>query len=249
LALQEAIPIARQLGVAVAGVRNANEFGRAAYYVEAAAAEGFIALICGNTLPLLGAPGARTATHGNNPLAYAVPGEAGPLFDACWTPRSGGEVSRRRLLGLPLLEEWGYLDSNGEPTTDPSAVGVMPAAGGAKGFGIALLVDILAGALTGAASGPDVPRDNHNVGAFILLLSPSVFADGTNMAAPMRAAAAAVHSSGARWPGERSSAARQRNAETGWVHIPRVVLQRATDAMGDAAPSLAGRLAALGSSP
>ncbi|OAI41539.1 hypothetical protein AYO38_00460 [bacterium SCGC AG-212-C10] len=250
-ALDGAIEVAHELGVGIGGVRNSNEFGRAAYYVEAAAAQGFIALIFGNTLPLLAGPGGTVATHGNNPFAFSAPGEDAPLFDAAWTPRSGGEVGRRRLLGLPLPLEWGYVDSDGQPTTDPAAaqLGVQTAIGGAKGFGISLLVDMLAGTLTGAASGPGVPRDNSEVGTFILVLSPRVLGDfgdaWPSYPSQFGSAAAAVRASGARWPGDRSRAARTANLDRGWVAVATAILERAVDSMTRVSPSAAEPLAVL----
>lgn len=244
LALEEAVTIATEFGVGLAGVRNSNELGRAAYYVEAAAARGFVSMICANTRPLLGAPGATFATHGNNPLAYSAPWPDAPLFDAAWTPRSGGEIARRRLLGLPLLAEWGYRDELGRPTTDPAAatLGVMPAVGGAKGFGIAILVDLLAGVLTGAANGPAVPLDNSGVGAFVIVLGPDVFGDSSTLSEQLGEAARAVRSSGGRWPGDRSHAARASNLRNHAVSVPKAVLDRAVKSIRRSAPSAASRL-------
>ncbi|MCC7363041.1 MAG: Ldh family oxidoreductase [Dehalococcoidia bacterium] len=245
MAMEEATTIASWFGVGVAGVRNSNEFGRAAFYVEAAAKRGFVAVVCANTLPLLGGPGATVATHGNNPLAFSAPGESAPLFDASWTPRSGGELARRRLLGLPLDPEWGYTDSAGNPTTDPAAAqqGVMPPAGGAKGFGIAILADLLAGALTGAASGPAVPRDNSNVGAFVLALDPNLFGERAGLGPALSAARSAVNASGARWPGDRSRETRDGNLVRRTVEVPQPIFETMRAAVEAASPAAAALLA------
>jgi LDH2 family malate/lactate/ureidoglycolate dehydrogenase len=232
LATHAAVERARTTGVAVAGTRNGNEFGRAAFYAEEIGREGMIGIVCGNTLPMLGAPGAGVATFGNNPLAFSAPGAAAPLFDAAFTPRSGGELMRRRLLNLSLPEEWGYRDAAGEPVSDPHAVGgVMPAVGGAKGFGLAILVDLLAGVLTGAASGPDVPRDNSHIGSFVLALQPDIFGGAAELDHRLTRAADAVRESGGRMPGDSSRAHRRHAVEAG-VTIPAPIFDLFADAVG-----------------
>ena len=107
LAVDEAIAGAAAGGIGLAGVRNVAEFGRAAYYAAEAARRGHVAIVCQNTLPLLAAPGSDRMTHGNNPLSYSAPGADAPVFDAAFTTRSGGELRRRAVLGLPLPAESG----------------------------------------------------------------------------------------------------------------------------------------------
>ena len=220
-ALDPAVEAARTHGVGITTVRRIGEFGRAGYYAAAVAQQGLIGVVVQNTIPLLGPPGATAATHGNNPLAFAVPGDDGPAFDAAFTPRSGGEIRRRALLGLPIPEEWGYRDAEGRPTTDPARVvgAVQPAIGGAKGFGMAVLVDVLAGALAGASSGHLV-RPGPSVGAFVLVLDPAAFPGGETVVATMHESASYVRSVGGRWPGDRSRAARARHTTTGSISVP-----------------------------
>jgi len=222
LALGEAIEGAGHVGVGVAGVRDIGHFGRAAYYVDEAARRGFVAIACQNTPPLLASPGGSVATHGNNPLAFSAPGDDAPLYDGAFTPRAAGELLRRHRAGETIPLEWGYRDATGAPTTDPMAAfgGVMPAAGGPKGFGMAVLVDLLAGALTGAATGTDVPWGDPGAGALVLAFDPDVFGAGSDMAAKLTAAATSVRSSGGRWPGDRAREARRSSGERGWVEVP-----------------------------
>ena len=128
-------------------MRHVAEFGRAAYYTAAAARRGCVAIVCQTRCPCWLRP-ARTPTHGNNPLAFAAPGADAPSFDAAFTARSGGELRRRSVLGLPLPLDWAR-HATGAPTTSPDAASAtaQQAVGGAKGFGIAVLVDLLAGVL------------------------------------------------------------------------------------------------------
>jgi LDH2 family malate/lactate/ureidoglycolate dehydrogenase len=227
LAIEAAVPMARAVGVGVVGVRHIADFGRAAYFTELAVAEGLVCLVCQNTLPLLSSPGSTSRTHGNNPLAYVAPTDDGPLFDAAFTPRSMGELARRRMLGLPLPADWGYLDEAGAPTTDATAAigSVMPPVGGAKGFGLALMVDLLAGALTGAASGPEVQGDGAEVGAFVLALSPDIFGFGAGLGHKLSIGAEAVRTTGGRWPGDRARASRAHALARGRLGLPEPIFE------------------------
>ncbi|WP_448628205.1 Ldh family oxidoreductase [Geodermatophilus sp. URMC 64] len=242
VALQSALAMAGETGVACVAVSAIAEFGRAAYYAEEAAARGLVAVVCQNTLPLLAAPGADVATHGNNPLAFSGPGADAPVFDAAFSARSGGELRRRALLGLPLPPEWGYVDADGVPTTDPARamLAAQQAVGGAKGFGIAVLVDLLAGVLSSSASGPAVRPGLPEVGALVLALDPAAFGTTPERVAEQFAAGArAVRASGGRWPGDRARAARRRAEEHGDVEVPVPVLDALAAAVG---PDLAARL-------
>lgn len=235
LAVDEAIAGAAVAGIGLAGVRHVAEFGRAAYYAAEAARRGHVAIVTQNTVPLLAAPGSDRMTHGNNPLAYSAPGAEAPVFDAAFTARSGGELRRRAVLGLPLPAEWGYVDAVGAPTTDPNvaAASVQQAVGGAKGFGIAVLVDLLAGMLTGASSSVDVTPGAPVVGAMVIAIDP--VACGTTVEAIEAAcatSAGAVRDSGGRWPGDRARAARDLGSTRGTVRVPRPIFEAACAAAG-----------------
>lgn len=225
---------AAEAGVGVGVVRNIAEFGRAAYYAAALAEQGLVGLVCQNTLPMLAAPGAAVATHGNNPLAYTAPGADAPVFDAAFTARSGGELHRRALLGLPVPSEWGYHDRDGNPTTDPRAAfgAVQQAVAGAKGFGMAVLVDLLAGVLAGAGSGVEIPAHEPVVGAFVMALDPARFGvSADQMQRQFAASAEAVRSSGGRWPGDRARSAAGAAGSRGSVRLPRPIFDVVDEAM------------------
>ena len=242
-ACEAAVESAKRLGIGVAGTRNTNEFGRAAYYTEWIAAHGFFGIVAANTLPLLAGPGGAVATHGNNPLSYTLPGPDGPIFDAAWTPRSGGELVRRRMLGLTLPLEWGYTDKAGRPTTDPAAAAqsVAPAIGGAKGFGISLLVDMLAGVLTRAGFGPNIGPDNRGVGAFVLVIDPDIFGAGALVPGSLEATADAVRASGSRLPGDRARAARAAHAD-GHIGVASKIFDEMTKAISEGDPGIGQRM-------
>src|SRR5690606_7444133 len=130
-----AITSARDQGIGVATVRNIGEFGRAGYFTEEITRYGLVGVCCQNSSPMLAAPSTTVALLGNNPLAYAAPGEDGPRYDGAFTARSGGELLRRSILGLKVPSNWEYVDRAGRPTTDPLEALSTPqqAVGGAKG--------------------------------------------------------------------------------------------------------------------
>jgi LDH2 family malate/lactate/ureidoglycolate dehydrogenase len=155
MAMAVAITKARGAGVGYVGVRDGNHFGAAGYYAWLAAREGMIGMAMANDIPSVAAPGSRTAVTGSNPIAYALP--AGPhdpiLFDAATSTVAGGKVYAARTRGDPIPPDW-LIGPDGLPTTDASLYpqkAVLTPMAGHKGYGIALLVESLAGILTGAA--------------------------------------------------------------------------------------------------
>jgi len=155
-AMQAAIAKARVSGIAYVGVRNSCHYGAAGYYAWLAAREGLIGLSMANDMPTVAAPGSRGAVTGSNPIAYAVPAGKYPplLFDISVATVAGGKVYAARTRGEKIPETW-LLGPDGKPTTDPSAYpqsGALQPAAGHKGYGLALLIETLAGLLTGAAT-------------------------------------------------------------------------------------------------
>lgn len=154
-AMRVAMDKARRTGVAYAGVKHGNHFGAIGYFPCLAAREGLIGIAVGNDIPSVVAPGARVAVTGTNPLAYAIPaGKHDPIvLDMATSTVAGGKVYAARTLGKPIPPDW-LVDKAGQPTTDgnlyPDNAALAPAAGH-KGYGIGLLAETLAGALSGAS--------------------------------------------------------------------------------------------------
>jgi LDH2 family malate/lactate/ureidoglycolate dehydrogenase len=120
-----------------------------------AANEGLIGLALANDTPGVTAPGARGRVLGSNPLAYAVPnGTPRPiLFDAASSTVAAGKVLAAHALGKKIPADW-IVDADGSPTTDPGALlrgGALTPMAGHKGYGLALLIETLAGIVPGAA--------------------------------------------------------------------------------------------------
>jgi (2R)-3-sulfolactate dehydrogenase (NADP+) len=144
-----------------------------------------------------------------------------------------GELARRRMLGLPLPADWGYVDDAGSPTSDVAAAfqAVLPAVGGAKGFGLALMVDLLAAALTGAGAGPEVRGDTAEGGAFVLAISPDVFGFGAGLGRKLSIGAEAVRTHGGRWPGDRARTARATASGEGQLRLPQPIFEHLRDTL------------------
>jgi ureidoglycolate dehydrogenase (NAD+) len=160
LAMRTAIAKARQTGIAICTVGNSGHYGAAGYYAWLAAQADMIGLSFTNVDPCMAVPGACAPVLGTNPVGYAVPaGEEYPiLLDIATSIVAASKVFTARDLGQPVPEGW-IIDKDGQPTTDPSqypAVGALLPMAGHKGYGIALLVEILTGGLAGGALGNEV---------------------------------------------------------------------------------------------
>jgi ureidoglycolate dehydrogenase (NAD+) len=153
-AMNAAVEKARATGMAYVGVRNSCHFGAAGYYALQAVKANMIGLAMANDIPSMVAPGARKPVLGTNPFAYAVPaGDEDPIFlDIASSAVAGGKIRIAQALGQKVPDTW-LVDAEGVPTTDPFAypyAGSLQPFAGHKGFGIALMIEVLAGVLSGA---------------------------------------------------------------------------------------------------
>lgn len=155
-AMQVAIELARKSGVAYVGMFNTNHFGAAGYYSWLAAQHGLLGMSMANDIPSVAAPGSLRAVTGSNPLSYGIP--TGPdsdpiLLDMATSTVAGGKVYAAHQRGEPIPTNW-INGMDGLPTTDgslyPLKAALQPMSG-AKGYGISLLIEGLAGVLSGAA--------------------------------------------------------------------------------------------------
>ncbi|MGW1420845.1 Ldh family oxidoreductase [Bradyrhizobium manausense] len=150
---------ARKAGLAAVAVRNAFHFGTAGRYARMIAGEGCIGIVMSNTRPLMPAPGGAEALVGNNPIAIALPtlGDYPAEVDLAMSATAMGKIRLAAAAGNPIPEGWAA-DSEGRSTTDPSAAirGMLLPAAGPKGFGLAFMIDMLSGGLSGGAVGAEV---------------------------------------------------------------------------------------------
>ena len=156
LGVREAIRRAREFGVAYVAVTNSNHFGVAAYHLEAIAQAGLVGLAFGNSPAAMPAWGGRRALFGTNPVAAAFPRRAAAalMIDLSLSAVARGKIVAAAREGKPIPEGWA-LDRDGNPTTDACAAleGSMLPVGGVKGAMLALTVELLVCALSGAAFG------------------------------------------------------------------------------------------------
>jgi LDH2 family malate/lactate/ureidoglycolate dehydrogenase len=150
---------ARVHGLAAVAVRNGFHFGAAGLWARSIAAGGLAGIALCNTRPLMPPPGGAERLVGNNPLAVALPSADGTdlVLDMALSAGAMGKIRLAAAAGQPIPEGWAA-DEQGRPTTDPAAAirGMLLPAAGPKGFGLAVVIDLLCGALSGGAVGDEV---------------------------------------------------------------------------------------------
>lgn len=150
--------LAGEHGAGFVAARNANHFGAAGHYAEMIVDAGMIGLVACNTDVVMAPPGGGRPVLGTNPIAIAVPGDAGarPVLDMATSGVAYGKLIVAAEEGTEIPLDWA-VDASGEPTSDPRAAldGALLPAAGPKGFGLAYMIDMLA-ATGGAAVSPDV---------------------------------------------------------------------------------------------
>jgi LDH2 family malate/lactate/ureidoglycolate dehydrogenase len=178
-AMRWCVERAKQRGIATAGIQRSGHFIAAAPFPTWAAQQGVIAIAAANVVPLMAAPGGRSKSLGTNPFCFAAPtGLEHPLvFDMATSAVAGFKVRIMAQQGKPVEPGLVY-NAAGLATTDPGDLdrgGSLAPVGGYKGFGLALMVEALAGVLTGAQFGPNAGVINGKEGHFFLALDPEMF--------------------------------------------------------------------------
>ena len=172
IGVDKAIELARETGIGVVSIHNTWFSGRLAYYVERAAREGFIAFHTASTQARVAPTGGIDRVFGTNPMAFAFPCDPDPLvIDFGTGMTTWGDVLLRQKLG-EALEPDSAVDKFGNPTTDPAAalLGAFLPWGGHRGYGLALVIQVLA-VLSG---GKIVAKDVADSGFFFLVFDPAL---------------------------------------------------------------------------
>jgi LDH2 family malate/lactate/ureidoglycolate dehydrogenase len=158
-AMTIAIDKARQFAAGIVPVRHGFHFGTAGRYAQQAARAGCIGIAMCNTRPLMPAPGGAERVVGNNPLAIALPanGNIPILLDMATSEAAMGKIRMAEKAKATIPPTWA-VTACGEPTTDPreAIAGMLLPSGGAKGFGLAFVIDLMCGLLSQGASGAAV---------------------------------------------------------------------------------------------
>ncbi|MGF1551634.1 MAG: Ldh family oxidoreductase [Paracoccaceae bacterium] len=241
LALEAGLPllvdVARDQGVAVLAVRRCLHFAALWPEAEAIAAAGLVGFACTAATPMVAPAGAATPFYGTNPIAFAVPrpGKAPLAIDQASAAMARGDVMLAARAGRTVPEGVG-LDAEGRPTTDPGAIldGAQLAFGGVKGASIALMVEMLAGAVAGGefsdeAGAADNADGGPPIGAeFLLAIDPARFGRAEDWQARADAYLDRLLGlRGTRLPGARRHANRAVSLAAGEARVAAVTLETA----------------------
>lgn len=158
-AMTIAVDKSRQFGTGVVSVRHGFHFGAAGRYAQQAAQAGCIGIAMCNTRPLMPAPGGAERVVGNNPLAIGLPaaGDVPVTLDMATSEAAMGKIRMAEKAKQAIPATWAVTDA-GAPTTNPSEAiaGMLLPSGGAKGFGLSFMIDLMCGLLSQGAFGSKV---------------------------------------------------------------------------------------------
>ena len=175
----------KEQAVVCATVNHSDHYGAAGYYAMMGADAGLLTFSMSNTCPLVAPTGGRAHTIGNNPFAYAAPGQKhhAVLFDVCMSKVASGKIAIMAQEGKPIPSDW-ILDRNGNPTTDGNEVfhgGIMLPFAEHKGYGFAVMVELMTGVLAMSGMMDEVkswnkkPGRDSNTGHCFIAINPSFF--------------------------------------------------------------------------
>ena len=226
--LEQALAAAKDAGVVAVSVGNSHHCGAGGYHVEFLAERGLLALGFSNTPAGIAPWGGAAGSFGTNPIAFACPrADHAPLVvDLSLSKVARGKVMLAAGRGEPIPADWA-LDAEGRPTTDAKAAlaGTMLPIGDAKGAALALMVELLTGALAGsnlafeASSFFTAEGDPPRIAQTFIALLPDAF---SGAAFPERVECLLGHildQPGTRLPGDRRLA-RRSEARAHGVDIP-----------------------------
>ena len=175
---------AEQFGIACVTIRNSNHYGTSAYYCEKMAGDDMIAFSCSNVEPLMGPPGATKVAIGNNPFAMVAPANKQKFVstDMATSQVAWGKVLDYRLKDLTLPGPFG-VDANGNATTNPHEARFLAPMGLHKGYGVAVMLEILCSVLSGGDFGNNINSMYGNIDKpnklshFFMCMKVSAFRD------------------------------------------------------------------------
>lgn len=213
LGLPVALVSAASLGISVLAVSRAYTCAGLGYFAEQVAENGCIGIAFTNASASVAAPGGARPIIGTNPVAMAVPDRNGGIafqFDQCTSAANLRQIRDAALRSEPIPLGWA-VSGQGEPTTDAvqALAGALLPAGGARGFGIGLMAEILASFFTDSAMSLDTRSlketqgPPHSLGIFCLLLDPTAMAQGNFWSKLDRLKEAVASEPGTRLPGTR----------------------------------------------
>ena len=184
VAIKQAIKSAKKTGLSLIGIKNSGHYGLSGYYAEQAVKKNLIALCFTNAPPALAPFGSKKALFGTNPICFGAPTSLKVpfIFDASVSIINRGKI-RLAAKTKRSIPKGTALDKNGQPTTNAlkALKGVQLPIAGFRGSGLAWMVDILSGVLTGSNHAGKVrdPFDDfsgpQNVGHLFIVFKPNLF--------------------------------------------------------------------------
>ncbi|QKY70410.1 Ldh family oxidoreductase [Lentibacillus sp. CBA3610] len=181
--IRSAVSKAKETGVAIAGITHSNHCGMLADYTGYAAENDCVCLATTNAPSYMAPWGGKERYFGTNPISYGIPGggEGNIVFDMATSIVARGKIKLAIQNHEDIPVGWA-INEKGESTTDAQEAmdGLVLPVGGPKGYGLALLADVLSGLLTGAAFGPCIGRpenldDVQEVGQFFFVMRADIF--------------------------------------------------------------------------
>lgn len=238
-AVELCVSKAKTFGLGAIAVRNGFHLGRAGRWAGQMADQGCVGIVMSNTRPLMPPPGGAERMIGNNPLAIAMPGsEPKVVLDMAMSASAMGKIRMAEKLGNNIPDGWAA-DSEGHPTTDPSEAikGMLLAAAGPKGFGLAFMIDLLCGALSSGGVASEVRPlfadldKPYNCAHFFLAINVSHFRDEDafkgvidSLSSDIRNSKPAPGTERMMTPGEPDWSTKQNNA--GQVQVAESILEQ-----------------------
>ncbi|XP_046617169.1 uncharacterized oxidoreductase YjmC [Neodiprion virginianus] len=195
--MELAMKKAKEYGIGMVACRGSNHYGIAGYYSLMAMSENLFGFSCTNTSPLMAPTRSRAAALGTNPISLGARGSTSNddfVLDMATTCVALGKMELASRKGEPIPEGWA-LGADGKPTVDAAeavrTACLMPLGGeernsGYKGYGMALMVEVLCGILTGSKFGPNIRKWDSSSGDVVadlghcfVAIDPDAFVPGS----------------------------------------------------------------------
>lgn len=181
-ATDKAIHLAKENGVGMVTAMNSSHCGALSYYVQKIAKHGLIGIAMSHTDKIVVPYGGTESFLGTNPIAYGVPAKRNKPFilDMATSNVALGKVLNHKEKNESIPHGWG-VDERGESVTDPEKVVSLQPFGGVKGYGLAIVVDIFSGLLTGSKFGPHISKmysdldQKRKLGHYFCAIDPEMF--------------------------------------------------------------------------
>ena len=242
LGMKIAIKNAKKTGIGLVAIKKSGHYGLSSFYAEQAVKKNLLVFCFTNAPPALAPHGAKKSLFGTNPICFGAPtGKAPFIFDSSASMINRGKIRRAEKLGLKI--PFGIaLNKKGKITTNAkqALLGTQLPIAGFKGSGLAWMVDILSGVLTGSGHGGKVkdPFDDftgpQNVGHLFLTINPNVFS-GNSFLKEMKKNIKLVKKlpkakgfSSIMYPGERKNKIYKKNINKD-ISIPSKILEEMED--------------------